>query len=64
MPKAKGDFWSEFEIVTDFYGKEKYKCKKCSGMWAKNASRLKKYIEQCKSIESETSQSQDTKCKK
>ncbi|GBB92994.1 hypothetical protein RclHR1_20980003 [Rhizophagus clarus] len=48
MPKTKGNFWSEFEVTTDSNGKEKYKCKICSGIWSKNASRLKEHIEQCK----------------
>ncbi len=62
MPKVKGNFWSKFEVITDFYGKEKYKCKTCSGVWAKNASRLKEHIEKCK--ETETSQFQGIKHKR
>ena len=63
MPKVKGNFWSEFEVIVDFNGKEKYKCKTCSGIWSKNASRLKEHIEKCKDT-TETSQPQGTKRKR
>ncbi|PKC61853.1 hypothetical protein RhiirA1_398095 [Rhizophagus irregularis] len=61
MPKTRGNFWSEYEVTVDSNGKEKYTCKTCSGIWSKNASRLKEYIEKCKDInvETETSQPQD-----
>lgn len=62
MPKPKGSFWSEFEVTTDSNGKEKYKCKTCSGTWTKNASRLKEHTELCKGTG--TSQPQGTKRKK
>ena len=66
MPKPKGNFWSEFEVIIDPDGKEKYKCKTCSGTWVKNASRLKEHIEQCKDMNTETrtSQRHGTKRKK
>ena len=63
MPKVKGNFWSEFEVIVDFNGKEKYKCKTCSGTWSKNASRLKQHIKKCKDT-TETSLPQGTKCKR
>ena len=50
MPKQKGDFWSEYEVILDFSGKEKYKCKNCSHTWAKNSLHFKEHIEQCKDI--------------
>ncbi|CAB5393618.1 unnamed protein product [Rhizophagus irregularis] len=66
MPKTRGNFWSEYEVTVDSNGKEKYTCKTCSGIWSKNASRLKEYIEKCKDInvETETSQPQGTKRKR
>src|SRR3954454_6531935 len=66
MPKPRGDYWSEFEVIIDPNGKEKYKCKTCSGTWAKNASRLKEHAEKCTNIDAETrtSQPQSTKRKK
>ena len=62
MPKSKGSFWSEFEVIIDSNGKEKYKCKTCPSIWSKNASRLKEHVEQCKGTG--TSQPQGTKHKK
>ena len=53
MPKPKGSFQSEFEIIIDSDGKEKYKCKTCFGTWVKNTSRLKEHIEQCKDMDAE-----------
>ncbi|CAI2177738.1 13337_t:CDS:2 [Funneliformis geosporum] len=66
MPKQKASFWSEFKVVFDINGKEKYKCKTCSSTWVKNASRLKEHIEQCKGIDAETgyTRAQGTKRKK
>ena len=64
MPKAKGNFWSEFEVTTGSNGKEKYKCKTCSGVWSKNASRLKEHIEKCNVEIAGTSQLQGTKRKR
>ena len=63
MPKTKGSFWSEYEVTVDSDGKEKYKCKTCSGTWFKNASRLKEHIEKCK-VKTTTLQPQGTKRKR
>ena len=66
MPKPKGNFWSEFEVIIDLDGKEKYKCKTYSGIWVKNTSRLKEHAELCKDIDTQTgtSQPKGTKRKK
>ena len=63
MPKAKGNFWTEFDVITDPNEKEKYKCKTCSDIWSKNASRLKEHAEKC-SAEIEILHLQGTKHKR
>jgi len=53
MLKIKGNFWTEFEIIFD-NKKEKYKCKTYSGIWVKNASRLKEHFKKYNSFDIET----------
>ena len=45
MPKIKGNFWTNYEVIIDSDRKEKYKCKNYSSIWSKNSTRLKEHIE-------------------
>ncbi|CAG8628838.1 2135_t:CDS:2 [Dentiscutata erythropus] len=48
MPREKGIFWLEYELVKDNPNEpEKYCCKHCNTKYAKNASRLQNHLEKC-----------------
>ncbi|CAG8836652.1 32302_t:CDS:2, partial [Gigaspora margarita] len=46
MPREKGIFWHEYELVNDNSNEpKKYRCKHCNTKYAKNASRLQNHLE-------------------
>ncbi|CAG8677582.1 538_t:CDS:2 [Dentiscutata erythropus] len=52
MPRQKGIFWEEYDLVSDSLEEvEKYQYKHCKTKYVKNASRLQTHLEKCTSYQ-------------
>lgn len=48
MPRQKGIFWDEYDLINDnLQETQKYRCKHCNITYVKNASRLQNHLEKC-----------------
>ncbi|CAG8717126.1 1999_t:CDS:2, partial [Ambispora leptoticha] len=60
MPRQKGIFWNEYELVDiDSEGTEKYRCKHCNITYVKNATRFQNHLENCVNYQKKSTESTD-----